>query len=657
MANLHPARLLLLPLIAMLVTLSTPPVDAQSRSVAFARRDAEITLQANGDARFVETWEVKFTGGPFTNATRAVGTRNVEGISDVAVAEGAQTFTQSSSGNANTFSVTLESSQTSIKWFYAPATDQTRTFRISYTMRGVIRQYEGGDQFWPEVIESNKPSDVPNSTITLRLPTTFTLDQIKAQASLARAQVSIPDGKTVVVKTNPVFRAETLEVRVQFPHGAISAPPPKWQAAYDQEAVARDEQARRDAEARAARDQQAAIFNVIFIFTALIILIAGPLALFLLWYVKGRDPSVAIAAQTSKPPSDLPPGVVGTLIDESADMHDILATLVDLARRGVIKMTEKQETDGATDFAFELVGNQTGLRKYEQTILTKVFGGNTTRWLSELKEQFYTAIGVIKDQMFEEVTRLGYYAGNPQTTRRLYGGLGCGALVFAGLCGFALLAVFGEITETAFCVGLAMGATAIGLLVISPFMPQRTPRGATERAKWRAFQRYLESIEKFTKLETAQDLFEKYLPYAVTFGLEKSFTEKFAAVGAPAPVWYETATPYYPGFPRRDYDERSADSLSRESGGASGAPSAESRGSGAPSLDRMTDGAFRGLNSMTTGFFTMLNTTATVLTSTPAPSSSGGSDSGDWSGGGSSGWSSGGGSSSSSGGGGSSSFG
>ena len=50
-----------------------------------------------------------------------------------------------------------------------------------------------------------------------------------------------------------------------------------------------------------------------------------------------------IADYLPEPPSDLPPGIAGTLIDESADMQDILATILDLARRGAIEIEEVEE--------------------------------------------------------------------------------------------------------------------------------------------------------------------------------------------------------------------------------------------------------------------------------------------------------------------------
>ena len=53
-------------------------------------------------------------------------------------------------------------------------------------------------------------------------------------------------------------------------------------------------------------------------------------------------------------------------------------------------------------------------------------------------------------------------------------------------------------------------------------------------ARWRAFKRYLQNLEKYTKVEEAAEIFERYLPYAVAFGLEQSWIRKFAEGGCAA---------------------------------------------------------------------------------------------------------------------------
>jgi len=71
------------------------------------------------------------------------------------------------------------------------------------------------------------------------------------------------------------------------------------------------------------------------------------------WIRYGRDPkaTVGITSAWFDPPKTqngkrfLTPGEVGTLGDETVDMKDISATIVDLARRGYLIIDERKKGD------------------------------------------------------------------------------------------------------------------------------------------------------------------------------------------------------------------------------------------------------------------------------------------------------------------------
>jgi hypothetical protein len=65
--------------------------------------------------------------------------------------------------------------------------------------------------------------------------------------------------------------------------------------------------------------------------------------MFLLWITRGRDPRRRPIVPRYEPPDGLTPVELGTLADNSPDMRDISATLVDLAVRGYIFLEEKEE--------------------------------------------------------------------------------------------------------------------------------------------------------------------------------------------------------------------------------------------------------------------------------------------------------------------------
>ena len=64
----------------------------------------------------------------------------------------------------------------------------------------------------------------------------------------------------------------------------------------------------------------------------------------LIWRKRGRDePATIYASYVSEPPSALSPGLAGALIDEKVDTKEIIATIVDLARRGYLEITDTEK--------------------------------------------------------------------------------------------------------------------------------------------------------------------------------------------------------------------------------------------------------------------------------------------------------------------------
>ncbi|HZQ05549.1 MAG TPA: DUF2207 domain-containing protein, partial [Anaerolineae bacterium] len=579
----------------LLFALSTNPSLAQSRSVEVQARNGDVTIQQNGDMTFDETWIVQFIGS-FHFAFRCIQQGRYNNITNWGVSENGRAYTQSSSERPGTFELYTDNGQDCIKWFFT-ANSETRTFNLTYNVQGGLRIYPGGDQFFWNFIEPDRQYTIDSSTVTLHLPGNATPDQIKASAAENLAEhpdeAHVFDGNTVVFTGRNFTAGDEWTLRAQFPHGIVNAQPAAWQVSQDQ---------------RAATEP---IYNFIALLVSLVVLIGGGLGLYLLWYTQGRDrPAGVVAEYYPNPPTDDPPGVAGVLLDERADMQDIVATIIDLARRGVLRMTEKSEPGfmgigSKRDYTFELVGETSGLRQYEKTLVDKLFGSHDARNLDDLKEKFYRYLPDIKKQMYQETMRLGYFKESPQDARTRYSVLGVAGLVVLGCIGFI---IFGALTDTvplAICPLIAFGLVGAGLLILAQFMPKRTDQGATAAAKWNAFKRYLANIEKYTKVEEAKDLFDKYLPYAIAFGLEHGWVEKFAAVDTPAPTWYYPYGYYGPRVYRGGV-----------LGGGDMTPSSSGGGGGGvrmPSLNEASAAGFRGLNSMSDGLFSMLGATAAVL--------------------------------------------
>ena len=604
--RLRRAHLLLLAVLAVLFVQvglgRTVRADSDDKTYYWEYFNSDLTVLPNGDLDVVETLRYVFTRGTFTFAYRDIPLGRTEGIDQVWVAEGGQRYPASQVQLQNVDGALR------IRWSYPPTQNAARTFTIHYVAHGALRIYEGGDQVYWKAIPPDRGFPIRSSRVTVKLPAVVAPENLKMASYGARAESSILDPQTVVFTANDIGSGSELEVRVQFPHGLVQAAPPSWQAAADRQA-AYDEQV------RPLVDLGVGVIS-------LLLLIAGVLGVILLWYTHGRDQQVGLAAEyTAEPPSNLQPGLAGVLVDEKVDMRDIIATIVDLARRGVIEMREVEEPGFLgigthRDFAFRLLGDGAGLRPFEAEILQAVFGPYGERRLSDLKNRFYRALPGIRKRMYEEVVSAGLFPRSPEATRGLYLVAGMVLLFGSIFVGTFVTPLVASLTSVGFAPFAALALTGVLVMLASPFMPRRTSTGAEQAALWRAFRRYLDDIEKQTDLAQAKELFDRYLPYAIAFGLDKEWIRKFAGVDAPAPTWYYPYPPVIIGGP-----------------GHHGHPAPNLSGAGGPavpSLDGMSQGLAGSLQSMSEGLTSLLNSASSTLASVPSSSGRGGG----WSGGG-----------------------
>src|SRR5262249_20350053 len=151
-----------------------------------------------------------------------------------------------------------------------------------------------------------------------------------------------------------------------------------------------------------------------------------------------------IAAQY-EPPDQLTPSEVGTLIDNSADMRDITAAIVDLAVRGYLVIEEHSQEHMMglwkdKDYLFVLKKGRpewSALKNHEQALLDGIFDQGVAEErvsMSSLHNVFYKSLPLIRNAIFGSLVSRGYYRHRPDTVRSTY--LAAGLIV-------GILAVWG----------------------------------------------------------------------------------------------------------------------------------------------------------------------------------------------------------------------
>jgi uncharacterized membrane protein len=263
------------------------------------------------------------------------------------------------------------------------------------------------------------------------------------------------------------------------------------------------------------------------------------LAISYIWYTRGRDPEErGVIAVRYEPPKDLTPAEAGTLIDERADIIDITSTVVDLAVRGYLKIQEVESKKfiffSDRDYKLIKLKEPAGgeFKDHERRVFSGVFeGGKTDVMVSELRNKFYSHLPGIKDALYGELVRGGYFSTNPEDTRRIFKWIGIGIMVAA----FFLLPHWG--------MKLSFIASGLFILAFSRFMPRKTKKGSLSHEEILGFREFINRAERDRIERLAKDdptLFDRVLPYALVFGLGDRWAEAFHDMYRNPPSWYDS---------------------------------------------------------------------------------------------------------------------
>ena len=418
----------------------------------------------------------------------------------------------------------------------------TATYVISYDLTGALRSFSGYDEFYWDAtgfenplikqltIQTTVPGGAQDVTCFAGPPgsteTCQTADFTKGgPASFAQSNIPAGQGVSIGVRITPGLITDNkphLE-----PDGSKISPAAKVAA-------------------------------IVGAGVAGLIAIGSPIVGVLWWRKNGRDQRYAGLAPGTTPlagqpahivPSDpdlpipvafspprIPVGEAGLLIDGQVDNRETAATIIDLAVRGALTV----QSDGKDDFRVTLVDPNRAAAPHEMVLLTDLFNSGPPGTQVDLSERgsLLSAHQAMQTSVRNQVTARGWFRKVPSATAT--GSFGFGALLFI---------VFG-----AFAVGAWL------LWVLVPLLPiiitiavirtklrrgQRTADGRAVCDQVEGFRTYLATAEADQlKFEEGEDIFSRYLPWAIIFELADRWARICADLVAmgrlpdTTPYWY-----------------------------------------------------------------------------------------------------------------------
>ena len=474
-------------------------------AVIQVQRDASLQVTETVTARFVGSWNGIYRTIPVTYRT-ARGLNWTLGVS-------LQSATDAE-GRPLRVEASRERHYIKFKIWVPGAADASRTVVLRYRATNGLRFFEDHDELYWNV--TGDEWDVGIGAATARVDLPPGAEGVRAIAfngaygSTAQdAKVDISGTTVRLAMPHPLGFHEDLTAVVGWNKGVVVEPP------------------------ATARAREVVSSNWPLVIPIPVFLLA-----FWIWWRRGRDPRRLPIAVQYEPPRGLSPGEAGTLLDNSADLRDITATMVDLAVRGYLQIEERAGRE-YTLRRLDPPADSGELAPHEQRMLDGIFRRHSGRVeLADLKDEFYTVLPGIKSGIFERLLGRGFYHARPDSVRThwLVGAVALGGLIAIG--GGMLAAGF-LMTPVPFVVaGVAVGVI---LLWFSLIMPARTDAGTRALEQVLGFEEFLRRVESENLKRVIighPELFDRYLPFAMAFGVERKWAKAFEGIYTQPPTWY-----------------------------------------------------------------------------------------------------------------------
>ena len=432
-----------------------------------------------------------------------------------------QPYTYSSSKEGDYIKVKIGDADTTITGVH--------TYVINYNVRGALTYFSDHDELYWNSTGNEWEVPISSAQAIITLPQEIPTENIDAicytgstGSTESNCSIALVDRTFTIDMTSGLNPQEGLSFAVRFPPALVAVQEATEVVAFFDTLVGK-------------------MVGIGIILFALWWYVALPLWLPIRWWIAGRDPKTTggpVSAWFDPPQTKkkrpLTPAETGTLIDEHAGPRELSSLLINLAQRGYLKIVEKKKGEFELHKGKEFVEN-TELLSFEKTFLEELF---VKGHIVNLKSRnLADEVEKVLQSLYESLVTEGFFPENPDKVRKKY----------SILVGFAAFT---------FNFPLLLSAGIFGRL-----MPHKTIEGVQAAHVTRSLKNFLTSQERQLEFQAKnQIMFEKLLPFAIAFGVEKVWAERFKDIQLTQPDWYQGA--YVGAFNSQTFTRSLGSSLS-----------------------------------------------------------------------------------------------
>ncbi len=250
------------------------------------------------------------------------------------------------------------------------------------------------------------------------------------------------------------------------------------------------------------------------------------------WLSKAREPMVYA------PLKDLTPGEAGALVDEKVDIQDVVAEILELARKKYLKIVVKEEkkffsTKRKYEF-IKLKNDSSKLPKVQSYLLKKIFKKKKNVSLDDLKGSFYTSVAKAKTMLEEQLMNKKVYRAKPSkdkvtgVTAFFVLSIAVAFIIFKTYLPINIIwPIFVLLVQVPFGVMLASNLAQKTAVGTNLWLQARGLRKTIKYGKWRV------------KINEKKLFIENILPFAVSLGVVQQLYKDMKELEIEVPKYFD----------------------------------------------------------------------------------------------------------------------
>ena len=378
---------------------------------------------------------------------------------------------------------------------------------IEYTLKYALNYFDDHDELYLNITGDEWDVPISSSSVTIHLPAEAT-DIIcytgPYGSTSQNCSIDDTDKENVVVTlTQPLYSYEGYTVAVSLPKGTV------------------------------ANTEKEQAFQWVLANIGMFLPI--PVLIFLIPWVRrnGRNEKITIIPNYH-PPKDLFPLLSGFLYSKRLQNKYITADLIDLAVRGYLKIKQLEKND------YELIRTEKkddDLNDIERDLLEGIFDKEESIKVSKINSSFYKTINKINVNSSKELFDMKLFSNERRKMQT--------KLIIIGVILTAVVIFLGSALTLIAATGWLIGIIGSGVIVFicAGMVDIRSKDGNEVYYDLLGLRMYIDTAEE-KRIEFHNDpkkyigIFEKLLPYAMIFGLEKKWAKEFEDLYVTPPEWY-----------------------------------------------------------------------------------------------------------------------